>query len=656
MVCLVDLQRANPELNEAAQRSMVYIYHSTPDTFTKFVDQFLRVSCWWFNEVQLIKSDADMKSVLESDTNASERQGEEDMYSETSVFNSTIPFIFSVFLLLLRDRSDSLSDIHGHIVTFCYLFINTQLHEIVDQMLCHFTKAKEPELFPRGQSFPSLAAAEQEERWKIAEILPFLSMTDDQNKYLLEWGLCCGDINVAKRALNIYHRMGCTLPSSAVETTLRSIQLVSSALFQRIDPSNFDRANQPWFLKAVSDDASRPTLKTYVQYLAAGSLVLLDYVKSSSDYDMRIYKFAVSFLRASSSEYSELFTVALTIINEYANHCTIDFNELIPLLFGLQIDSVDALRLVFRVIYTLDKSMKYDLTKTADIIFMIALIPYVWSTDRSLLYQRFPKEQVESPDFLGSFMKSVLPYLSEESMRLILTFFSHAVRFGDAVQRMAVYLETQAIIAHMQSPGQECSLLLYHLITDRENEASVTPMFQVAISRKIKVLVPAQVNSTKTLTFPEITCIDINPSAWKQEADDVFASFATFPLLYLTDVALEQSPLLTDVKHAAESMKIVPFTKWTEDLFQAQLQNSAEIDTNNDRMDIEIHPETPVEQALSIVLGPRAHEAPQDLPTTPNPQIEESPPWNPFLMSNEEVVHLGGPILATVDLDLTSLL
>ena len=645
LLCLLDL-RMNHDLEETARRFMIYIHHASPEMFSNFVDNSLRVSSWWFSEVQLMKQLPEMKGILDSETHASDRSTDDDRAFESSVFSSTVPFLLSVFLMLIRHKRDSLRSIHSHIITFCYLFLNSPIGDIADELLCQITGLKQPGLAQSGTGFQGhTPTGMQPEKWKISEILPFLKATDDENRYLLEWGLCCGDITVATRALNLYHRLGCILPGNAVDTALRSSQIVASVLYERFDPENTNAFKTDVFLKMVNYQPNGPCLDSYIQYFSSMLLVLLDYVIYSRNFDPRIYHLALSFLQASNDEYNELLTVVLTIINEYAAHIELDIHKLIPLILSLQISSMSALKLVFTVIYTLD-----NLTKTADIICLLALIPYVWSAYRSILYSRFPKEEVDSPNFIENYANSVVPRLAQKSLRLIMTFFSRAVRFGDPAQRMAIYLEAQAILPRLKSPGVECSLLLYHLITDRENDGRASHLFKIAITRGIKVLVPAQVNSAKPLTFPQIKCVAFNPDEWKAVDGDVFASVETFPPVYLTDPAFAGSTVLASVKRACETVKVTPFTKWSEDLFQAQLQNSAETE-HNDRMEIEVHPESAgeIQRILAIALREQNEQVlPDDLPS-PSHQQEEMELVNPFVLSNEEVVKLGEPILRDLD-------
>ena len=85
-------------------------------------------------------------------------------------------------------------------------------------------------------------------------------------------------------------------------------------------------------------------------------------------------------------------------------------------------------------------------------------------------------------------------------------------------------------------------------------------------------------------------------------------------------------------------------------MFQAQLQNSAETE-HNDRMEIEVHPESAgeIQRILAIALREQNEQVlPDDLPS-PSHQQEEMELVNPFVLSNEEVVKLGEPILRDLD-------
>ena len=662
MLCIMDLQKAKPELKQIAQNFMVYIYHSIPERFTAFVDPFLRVSSWWFSEVQLMKSDqdTDITSFLAGNNqNEPSPRGstvnelmEEARYFEATYFSSNVSFLMTVFLKLLRDRSDSLLSIQPHIVMFCYLF-NKPMGTLSDQLLCEITKTTAHGYRRRASSFATPTDRADEERWLITELLPFLQPNRSQSRYLLEWCICCGDVVVAARALNLYHRLGCVLPKDAIGSMIRAIQSVLSVLHERTAQENFERFNKVWFVKALGGDVNRPCLRSYIQYLAYTMIVLLDYVQKSKDYDERIYRLAVAFLKASSQEYNEMFTAALNVINEFAENSHIDFDELIPLLFGLQIDSASALKLLFTVIHTVDRQRQYNLENTADIVCMLGVIPYVWDSDKQVLYERFGKERVDAPDFVESFTASVIQHLSEESMRLIMTFFSYAVRFGSPTQRMIVYREAFTILQKMQAPGRECSFLLYNVITDKDNHNHAPPFVKMAMSRNIEVLLPAQVFGTKTLRFPEMAVMEFDPEKW-EPSHNVFDSPEWYPPLYLTDVAFIGSKVLMGIKKACEKVKVTPFTKWSEDLFQAQLQNSTELDPSTDIDIVPVKFGGRMQQALSIVLGHDEAAPPAKVATTVD--TKDKGATSVFMLTDSEALKLGDSVLAKTGLELASLI
>lgn len=662
MLCILDIQKTKPELRQIAQVFMVYIYHSIPEKFTAFVYPFLRVTSWWFSEVQLMKNDEGIAGESFLDGNSGEpllknnpiREMIEDAGNfEATYFSSNVVFLMSIFLKLMRDRSDSLLSLQPQILIFSYLF-NKPIGSLSDNLLCQITRTKVPDFRRRTSSFAAHTERADEERWKIVELLPFLEANETQNRYILEWAICCGDVVVAARALNLYHRLGCILPKDAIGSMIRSIQAVVSTLNERTAQENFERFNRVWFVKALGADAYKPCLRSYIQYLAYAMVVLLDYIQASKDYDERIYKLAVSYLKATSREYNEMFTVALNVLNEFAMYGTVDFVEVMPLLLGLQVDSVSALSLFFKVVYSLDKGREYDMERTADILCLLVLIPYVWDSDKSLLYDRFGKEKVDAPEFLESFTGSVLSHLSEDSLRLIMTFFSYAVRFGSPVQRMAVYLEACVLLQKMESPGRECSFLLYCVITDKENQAHAPLFIDLAMGRNIEVLLPAQIFTTKAQQFPEMNVVDLSPDTWEPSGEDVFASPETYPLLYLTDLAFVGSEVMMSVKRACEKVQVKPFTKWSEELFQAQLQNSTDVDPGA-KMEIDIVPVKfggKMEQALSIVLKRDESVTKEESTITETHKSEQE---NPFMLTDVEALELGQKLLDDCDLELTKL-
>lgn len=287
-LCLYDLQATSPSHAKSATLFLIYLYNKKPEDFIKFIREYLRVTAWYFYEIQVSKVDQllDINKIMDrnsgvftsvdmpSQPNKIQKGPRERSFSSESKNSLNCPaqqayevdylqiinFTLNLVDECRKENAERFHEIRSEILIFC-LIHNSTFSEIADTLISNITKLK-PNVQAAGAAQAFITQNKVQETWKLSDIAPFI---EGAERFLLEWGLTCGDLSAASKALQIFELKGYTLPSEAIPTMLNSMQSVSTAMHERTDPSKKNNFNQ-WILR-IAGDGMRTNFEAVVSWL-----------------------------------------------------------------------------------------------------------------------------------------------------------------------------------------------------------------------------------------------------------------------------------------------------------------------------------------------------------------------------------------------------
>lgn len=436
-LCLYDLQAVSESHAKSATLFFIYLYNKNPDAFIQFIREFLRVTCWFFYEIQI--SNDNLSNDLEMIQQSNDSQ--ELNISHEIDYGKIINFTLNLIEECRKENSEKLADIQSYLLIFC-LIHNSTFSDIADVLISNLTNLK-----PNQQS--SLHSSDL--KWKLDDFLPFIN---ESERFLLEWGLTCGDLEAASKALQIYELKGYILPDDAVSTLLNAMQAVSSAMTERTDPARKSQYDN-WMLRVTSGSTKsdysyilnwlRESLKLLRRHVAnriQTSNSSISYARSYNEKNKLVFlspqhrrptafekptlndpkgnisqsgsnfksndiqkddKFvsttnfqafwtAVSFLQCHNIEYSQLFVAALSIVDLFLSKSSLrqllkERKEsrikggLMPLLLSAKTQDAESINSIFSIISALvDKELIYLLSpnENASCVAILTLLPWIY--------------------------------------------------------------------------------------------------------------------------------------------------------------------------------------------------------------------------------------------------------------------------------------
>ena len=228
-------------------------------------------------------------------------------------YHQVITFTLNLISECLKENELRLSNIRSYVLIFCLIHYSSY-PEIADILIESITHIK-PAYSNIGAAQNNVAMNRQApENWKLSEMAPFI---ENSEKFILEWGLTCGDLSVASKALQIFELKGYILPDSALPTLISAMQSVSIAFWERTDPNNKHKFDQ-WLMRVVGEN-TRPNYEAVVSYLSSCLKILNRYILNleSNVIDINTFWTAASFLQCNSFEYSSLFIAAIQIVAQF---------------------------------------------------------------------------------------------------------------------------------------------------------------------------------------------------------------------------------------------------------------------------------------------------------------------------------------------------
>jgi hypothetical protein len=593
MMCLLNLPQRDQQHVESSKSFLRYLYHKTPQDFVEICQQYLRVTSWFFHEVKV--ADADQFFDV-SKLNEARRTFE----GEQADYQHNIQFVLELLETCAEENAGNLKTLSPLLLIFCYVQ-GHRFPEIACRIISGMTGLKST-----ANRLSSLAFIQRkQEDWPLDVLAPFIEISSPT--YVLEWGLCCGDLVAASKALEIFEIKEQVIPESAVPILIRTMQIIAAVMHERTDPSKKQQFDQ-WLLKVVADDC-RPQYQATVDYLQSCLKVLTRYVENTNLIPVDVFWPAADFLQCKAIEYNKLFVGAMKIVALFAVRPTFlaelkksaRNGNLLRLMFSVNSDDSTAINAIFDIMASLLNSELVELLGSEPStvsLALFALLPYLWNkcnkrqeaeSVASTLAGLVPLPAAESqlfdivsvntrkPDSIYALADALLSRLSEADLQLALNLGTQIVRFGTWSQREACYAIVDVVLSRKPPAEKWPSVanIAHSATTDAELHSSI--ILRTMLRKLVKLGIAAQhagrLTGGKTFSmFPEME-IQMAFQTWEPKCPDVFSQFATFPPMYMSDTGFQGSQVLRDVKAVLDRMRDVPpLTHWYRQLAQVHAQ------------------------------------------------------------------------------------
>lgn len=644
ILCLFSLQALSEDYTNIATLFLIYMYNKNTSTFIEEINEYLRISAWFFYEIQLSKIDQqfNMGKFLDALTDKEIQQEESmDNDEESDVdYIKTLRFALNLLKQCLKENSDGLQPIKTNILIFCILQ-NENFEGISDDLISKITGLKQMNV--NKGAF----VTKKVETFSLTDLLPFIP--ENSVKTLLEWGLCCGDLEASTKALKIFEMKGFVLPEEALPAMLNSMQVATNVLEERTDPSKKSQFNQ-WLMRVIGD-GPKPKYKETVQYILLCMNIIQHFIETGHNISVDMLWAIANFLQCSSLEYDSLFTAALNIIALYVESPALLKqlktkpegklqDGLLPLLLNLQTKDIKSLEAVLLIVKKLMINGLISLlgpSPSTEAVAAFTLIPSLYGSINKKDKKVYKFLKIENAKHL---IKSIMSkdlnkvvkladiyYESikddEIAIHQILNFYSQLSKVG--VKREVVFIVSHQLfkkVPHINSKYPEISIIAYYASTNQESESSPEIIeFLRDLNKKHTFVSMPTTNASHGWThFPSIKITRTSYQNWSPESKDVFSSYKFFPPLYLTDFGFVGSKFLKFVKRGLDKVHVVPFHVWYEMLFQLQIQSTSELNTAESISvrSTTLNPMSFLQDVFMMIKNPETIETSEIILTTPN--------------------------------------
>lgn len=612
ILCLFFLQNKSEESLRCSIFFLLYIYNKLPGKIIWHLYEYLRVVAWFFFDVQISKVDQlfDMETYFEnlSGKRPKHRRKTDERIDGTQNeldYVEVTDFVIKLTYECFCENPALLAPVMSFVVIFGYIQYPNYMNPInllFSEIFANKKKKKKraSRLSSRLESI--IVKKENSKTWKTSDVIQYLKQLvgEKEETILLEWGLCCGDIVVAKRAIWLFNELGFVIKPNAISSVLRSMQIVASTFNQRIELKGIDQDKIMQFSYMVGN---KPDYHALTKYISTCLDLLLNFIRVNDRYQYQnILLTAIKFLSCSAEEYSSIYTSSLKIIDLFVENAgDIQIGEqykdehLVISLLKLKLSDNTALEMIFDIIL---KIMNQQIIKllgkeeqSKDLALLI-LIPYLWErTDGTVKMSQEITDIMCSGNSLSDIVNPIYGRIKKHNLYLILKFFVQIAQHGSKYQRRLVYMMTTIFLEKNKEIHKELSELAYYSVIDKENETSTAVIAFLQKVQQLKINIKIfEKKQNKYLEFPDVKIIQEKISRWEPIIEDVFKDIENYPPVYINEISFCGCPIVKSIKEQIEKVKVVPFTLWSELLFQAQMQSVDNIDAEEKNVTIQLEP------------------------------------------------------------------
>lgn len=583
LLCLYNLQDKSPEHQKSSLLFSLYLYARKPQEFLDEISQYLTVKLWYFNETQNIKKENLFNNVVLQDIK--NKESTKSINEFTNIFNDYEKVgLFTIKILDICRAEDiaKIKPIESMILIYCLLF---------NQVYNEFTSVPLITYFTGIQPKSNLGNT----TWNQDDVIQFIY---ENEKFLLEWGFCCGNLVVATTALTIFKMKGYVLPESAIEICLRTLHICSYSLNDKTDISKKKKESDEWIMEMLileQKSQNGNKFEIAIKYIAIMLELLFDFIKKNNKYLQEIFSAGVSFCKCQNVEYQSIYQVCLSIIhycltNTNFNYKIPDENDsLITILMKPNINNYKFVEQIFQIISSLiiknDVHLLFKKSSNWEAISGFILAPYFWTfvADSDLMkiseiLASGPKEKELLSDILSQqsrderklieYTSIIVKKVNEDELKLVLNFYSQIFNCSPFALKEPIYFILSEVIKdpiHTKLQN-EISLLAFHALYDKGNINSNAYLTFLKNLSSIDNSIKEKSKSNVVLPFPLIHTYKGEINDWKPTKDvDIFSKYENFPPLCIIDDEFIGCNIF-DLKSIVQKVNVVPFVDWYNEL------------------------------------------------------------------------------------------
>lgn len=278
--------------NKTFQTTIAYIFMVSPDTVFRDMLQFLRFSFWHHMDVMIGKFDA----LFDIDKFIGQAQNADSDANNIIMYEDAITFVLTTIKDLFDQFSTDVEKYKPWLIIFTVVTFND-----FQETLVSFRNI-----------IPQCFTGQEE---SVIELIKNLNeeLKSEILNELLVWGLCCGELSYASRALRLYTQ--CVDKVNAkdiVQKVLRNLYVCATCLYEK--SNGLAKPSQSQWFYVIVDDQQNVDWKTTAQYITACLDLLRVCVELSDEIFVEVFWTAAGFSKCGSVEYVSILNSAMSVM------------------------------------------------------------------------------------------------------------------------------------------------------------------------------------------------------------------------------------------------------------------------------------------------------------------------------------------------------
>lgn len=521
---------------------LAYLYSICPHDVVNKLISILTYENWHYHQVQMNKEDAlfDMEEFLNklsSSQSISSTDQKFEIEEESPDYSFLVKFVLRTYFLCASESIEPLKEVLPQIVLFAYLYQDEyadDLDGILHKVL--------PEYYLGDQGIQNyLISLESDVREKLGV-------------QVLAWGLCCGELTIATKALKFYQLMKPKVCEKAAQAIMESMFVAYRCLYEYTH--NMANKKDQWLFH-VMEVNKEPEWENTRLYISLCISVLEDAQPTAN-----IFELAVSILNCNTPEYGILFNAALKLLTCIICKSKEDYQPAVPLLQVIASTTFNenTPTYFFNFMKALQDNNKTSyFTKKEQVFELIMNVVNMLETDEPL------KEIDDLSCFSDSEIDSILLILA----RIISTSNGKPISIIDELCIKILNIKKYDF------EGMTLGILARAVMNDKYfgNINAINRLLQI-INMKCGVIAPIPL-ATKFRNIPVIPSIvfpfDFDPNeSTLPESVNQFEKIETFPPLYISDYGYLFCPITKKVSPIVQRVAGQPFPQWSDLFFKCQ--------------------------------------------------------------------------------------
>ncbi|EAX95104.1 hypothetical protein TVAG_204460 [Trichomonas vaginalis G3] len=542
--------------NSQFETIIAYIFMVSPDIVIRDILQFLRFAFWHYHETTNGKYDAlfDIDKFIGQALNKNEDEGDSDLIS----YEEAISFVIRTIKTLFEQSTTDFDKYKPWLVIFTIITMSQFQEDLIE-----------------FRSIIPICFSGQEDQ--IAKMIRDL---DDETKNLilnelLTWGLCCGDLQFATRALKLYIQTADKLDAKEIiQKATRNLYVCALCLYEKSNGLAKPRHSQ-WFYVIV-DDQQNVDWKMVTLYITNLLELIKKCVELSDEVFVDAFWTAAAFTICGTVEYVSILNAAIDIMIEILKKQNAsdkirshgrpnNFDGVLSLISESKFNKETVPRLL--LLSTLLEqnnlvNVALDDTNAAQFVF-VALHALADITGNE-------------SETRNQLMTSSSPHkIGEGDANIAFRLLGQIAATTTGLTQQMIFDFCAALMTMVNCKIDETTVSIIASTCANNNQSyAADSLLSIIQSRggTIKRVINT-IASTIAPKFPKIHFLqkyEFNDAF--DDNEDCFASPTTFPPLFINDTGFFPCSLQSVIHDTVQCAPAQPFTKWSKQMFKAQMK------------------------------------------------------------------------------------